>query len=193
MACDMAKKITERKTHMMTSKLCTIAVAALALATTACARQEVIPEKLEGKVDRDLRFVEVKQNPEAHRGKLVLAGGKVLSAKQQEEGIRIEVLQMPLSGDLVPEDRSSNGRFIAMDTEGHVADPAVLDEHERVTVVGEVVGTATVKIDQVKQEVPKLRIKHVTVWDRDHIRPYYGYRSPYAWGYGGYYGYPYYW
>jgi outer membrane lipoprotein len=175
---------------MMTSKLWIIA--ALALATTACS-QEVIPEKLEGKVDRDLRFVEVKENPEAYQGKLVLAGGKVLSAKQQEDGIRIEVLQMPLSSDLVPEDRRSHGRFIAMDTEGHVADPAVLDEHEKVTVVGEVVGTDTVKIDQVKEEVPKLRIKHVTVWDRDRIRPYYGYRSPYAWGYGRYYGYPYYW
>ena len=177
---------------MITSKLCIIA--ALALATTACARQEVIPEKLEGKVDRDLRFVEVKQNPEAHRGKLVLAGGKVLSAKQEQDGIRIEVLQMPLSGDLVPgDDRKSNGRFIAMDVEGHVGDPTVLKEHEMVTVVGEVVGTDTVKIDQIKQEVPKLRVKHVTVWERDRVRPYYGYRSPYAWGYGGYYGYPYYW
>ncbi|HEY3475210.1 MAG TPA: Slp family lipoprotein, partial [Anaerolineales bacterium] len=116
---------------MITSKLCIIA--ALALATTACAKQEVIPEKLEGKVDRDLRFVEVKQNPEAHRGKLVLAGGKVLSAKQEQDGIRIEVLQMPLSGDLVPGDaRESNGRFIAMDVEGHVGDPTVLKEHEMV-------------------------------------------------------------
>jgi outer membrane lipoprotein len=176
---------------MITSKLCIIA--ALALVMTGCARQEVIPEKLEGKVDRDLRFVDVKQNPEAYRGQLVLVGGKVLSAKQLENGIRMEVLQMPLSADLVPEDRQSHGRFIAMDAEGHVADPAVLNEHERVTVVGEVVGTDAVKIDEVKQEVPKFRVKHVTVWDRDHIRPYYGYRYPYAWGYGRYYGYPYYW
>ena len=173
----------------MTHQLCL--VAALAVATTACARHEVVPEKLEGQVDRDLRFVEIQQNPEAYRGKLVLAGGKVLSATQQQDGIRIEVLQMPLSSDLVPEDRKSNGRFIAMDAEGHVADPAVLDEHEMVTIVGEMVGTDIVKVDEVKKEVPKLRLKHVTVWDRD--RPYYGYRYPYAWGYGGYYGYPYYW
>lgn len=177
---------------MLTSKL-HIMIMAGALATTACAGQDVIPEKLEGKVDRDLRFVEVKQDPQAFQGKLVLAGGKVLSAKQQENGTRIEVLQMPLSGDLVPEDRRSSGRFIAMDLEGHIADPAVFKEHEMVTVVGEVVGTDTVKIDQSQEEVPRFLVKHLTVWDRDRVRPYYGYHSPYAWGYGRYYGYPYYW
>jgi outer membrane lipoprotein len=64
----------------------------------------------------------------------------------------------------------------------------VFKEHEMVTVVGEVVGTDTVKIDQSKEEVPKFLVKHLTVWDRDRVRPYYGYYSPYAWGYGRYYG-----
>ncbi|HET9844254.1 MAG TPA: Slp family lipoprotein, partial [Nitrospira sp.] len=116
----------------------------------------------------------------------VLAGGRVLSATRLQDGTRIEVLQMPLSADLIPEDHESRGRFVAMDTDGHVVDPAVLQDYKLITIVGEVVGPDTVKIDQVKEEVPKLRVKHVTVWDRDRLRPYYGYHSPYAWGYGRY-------
>ena len=39
-------------------------------------------------------------------------------------------------------------------------DPAELEDSKLITMVGEVVGTDTVKIDQVTQGVPKLRIKH---------------------------------
>jgi outer membrane lipoprotein len=177
-----------------------LAVIPMVLAIGGCSGQDVIPERLEGQVDRDLRFVEVKDNPEAYRGKLMLAGGKVLGAKRLNEGTRLEILQYPLSDDLVPETRGerSRGRFVAVDMGGkNVVDPAVLqkeDEEEKlVTVVGEVLGTTTVKIDQVEQQVPKLAIKHITVWDRDQLRPYYGYRAPYAWGYGPYYGRGLYW
>lgn len=164
------------------------------LTAAACSRQELIPERLESQVNRDLRFAEVKESPDLYRGKLILVGGKVLSATRLKEGTRIEVLQRPLSTDLVPEEaEESHGRFVAMDVDNNVIDPAELEDSKLITMVGEVVGMDTVKIDQVTQGVPKLRIKHVTVWDRDRLRPYYGYRSPYAWGYGGYYGYPYYW
>ena len=47
-----------------------------------------------------------------------------------------------------------------------------------------------IKIDAVKDEVPTLRLKHVTVWDQDRLHPSYGYLYPYTYGYAGYYGYP---
>jgi len=167
----------------------------LALSATACHRQDVIPQGLEGKVDRHLRYVEVKSNPDAYRGKLMLAGGKVLSAQRLKEGTQVEVLQIPLSSDLVPEEQQeeSKGRFVAIDHGQNVVDPAVLEDNKLVTIVGEVIGSTTIKIDEVEQRVPELEIKHVTVWDRDRLRPYYGYRAPYAWGYGPYYGRALYW
>jgi outer membrane lipoprotein len=177
-----------------------LAVIPLLLFAGGCSTQDVIPERLEGQVDRDLRYVQVKENPDVYRGKLMLAGGKVLTAKRLKEGTRIEVLQIPLSSDLVPEEgreeSESKGRFVAMDTEQNVVDPAVLDDNRLITVVGEVVGSTTVKIDEVEMQVPQLAVKHITVWDRDRLRPYYpyyGYRAPHAWGYRGYYGYPYFW
>lgn len=158
---------------------------------------DVVPERLEGKVDRDLRYVQVKENPDMYRGKLMLAGGKVLSATRVKEGTRIEVLQIPLSSDLVPEGQeTAKGRFVAVDLEQHVADPAILDDNKRITLVGEIVGSTTLKIDEIEKQVPQLIVKHITVWDRDHMRAYYpyrGYYAPYGWGYRGYYGYPYYW
>jgi len=177
-----------------------IVVSLVMLFLPGCSRKDVIPEHLEGRVDRDLRYVDVKGNPEAYRGKLMLAGGKVLSAKRLKEGTRIEVLQMPLNSDLIPEEgrERSKGRFVVMDMgDKHVVDPAVLEDNKLVTIVGEVIGSTTTNIDEVQATVPELALKHVTVWDRDRLhnryRPYAGYYPPYAWGYGPRYGYPYYW
>ena len=163
-----------------------------------CNKPDVIPERLEGRVDRDLRYAEVKDHPGMYLNKLMLVGGKVLSATRVKEGTRIEVLQIPLNSDLIPDQRveMSNGRFVAMDFEQHIVDPAVLEDNKLITVVGEVVGSKSIKIDDIEAEVPRLIIKHITVWDRDQMKaysPYRGYYPPYGWGYRGYYGNPYYW
>mgnify|MGYP001162884656 CR=1 FL=1 len=167
---------------------------------SGCNRADVIPDRLEGKVDRDLRYSDIKNDPQAKKGKLMLAGGKVLSVERVKDGTRIEVLQIPLSEDLMPTGREteSKGRFVVIDRSGEVSDPAVFDdENTRITAVGEVLGTTTIQIDETQQQVPQLALKHVTVWDWDRVksgyRPYYGYAYPYSWGYRGYYGYPYYW
>jgi len=177
-----------------------LSIALLCFIAGACQSKDVIPDRLEGRVDRDLRYSDIKGHPDDYRGKLMLAGGKVLSAKRTQEGTRLEVLQIPLSEDLMPisQDTESKGRFVVIDRGDQVSDPAVFnDEKKRVTVVGEVLGTTTIQIDEVQQQVPELKMKHVTVWDWDRTRsgyaPYYGYGYPYAWGYRGYYGYPFYW
>ena len=178
-----------------------LSIVLLGFVSSACQSKDVIPERLEGRVDKDLRYSDIKNNPEAYRGKLMLAGGKVLSAKRTKNGTLIEVLQIPLSGDLMPtgKETESKGRFVAIDSAGdQVADPAVFnDENKRVTIVGEVLGMTTVQIDEVQQQVPQLAVKHITVWDWDRMssgyRPYGGYGYPDACGYRGYYGHPYYW
>ncbi|MBX3300580.1 MAG: Slp family lipoprotein [Nitrospira sp.] len=171
----------------------------LVLFAGGCARKDIIPDRLEGKVDRDLRYSDLKNDPEAKKGKLMLAGGKVLSAKRLEDGTtRIEVLQIPLSDALMPtgHETESQGRFVVIDRSGQVSDPAVFDDkNTRITAVGEVLGTTTIQIDEAQQQVPQLALKHVTVWDWDQVKggynPYYGYGHPYGWGYGSYYGYSY--
>lgn len=183
----------------MNIRIITMMAVAL-LVVNGCNRTDVIPERLEGKVDRDLRYSDIKQDPQAKKGKLMLAGGKVLSATRLKDGTRIEVLQIPLSEDLMPTGQltESKGRFVVIDRGDNVSDPEIFDqEDKRITVVGEVLGSTTIQIDEAQQQVPQLALKHVTVWDWDRVQngyvPYSGYAYPFGWGYRGYYGYPYYW
>jgi outer membrane lipoprotein len=180
--------------HVLIVTILSVAV----LTATGCSGRDVIPENLKGQVDRDLRYVEVNADPEAYRGKLMLAGGKVLSARRLKEGTRIEVLQIPLSSDLIPEEgkHESNGRFVVMGRGENAVDPAIVEDGKLITVVGEVLGSTVINIDEVQSRVPELAMKHVTVWDLGMRRAYYPYRGfypPYALGYGPMYGYPYYW
>ena len=123
----------------------------------------------------------------------MLAGGKVLSAKRTQQGTVLEVLQIPLSEELIPagSDTETKGRFVIIDRNNDkVPDPAVFDdEKKRVTIVGEVLGMTTIKIDDVQQQVPELAIRNITVWDWDHRNRGNG---P-SYGYAYRYGYPYFW
>jgi outer membrane lipoprotein len=84
----------------------------------ACA-PEVIPKHLEGQVDRNISFLQVKASPESYKGRLIVLGGEVLSVKRRSDGTRIEVLQIPLDSSLEPvKDRTiSLGRFLAVQKE----------------------------------------------------------------------------
>lgn len=93
------------------------AIVTMVLLGGGCHRTEIIPERLEGKVDRDLRYADIKDNPQAYQGKLMLAGGQVLSALRKQDGTHIEVLQIPLSENLIPDghESASKGRFVVID------------------------------------------------------------------------------
>lgn len=133
----------------------------------------------------------------------MLAGGKVLSAQRTLDGIQIEVLQIPLSEGLIPTGRDTElkGRFVIIDRSGQVSDPVIFDDgKKRITVVGEVLGSTTVAIDEVRQQVPRLALKQITVWGvgeweqaKSGYWPYADYDYPYDWAYRGYYGGPFYW
>lgn len=155
-------------------------------------RPKMVTEQLEGKVDRHLRFANIKHNPESYIGKLMLAGGQVLSSEQVKDGTKFELLQIPLSEDLIPAAREaeSKGHFVVIDRNSQLSDLAVFDAPKRVTVVGEVLGSTTVTMDDVARQVPLLALEHVTLWDLDQVRarywPYCGFGDPHEWGYYGY-------
>ena len=171
-----------------------LSIALLCLVANACQHTtDVIPDRLEGRVDRDLRYADIKDHPETYRGKLILAGGEVLSAKRTQQGTALEVLQIPLSEELIPagSDIETKGRFVIIDRNNDkVPDPAAFDdEKKRVTVVGEVLGMTTIKIDDVQQQVPELAVKNITIWNWDHRNSGNGPSYRYAYRYG----YPYFW
>jgi outer membrane lipoprotein len=136
----------------------------LLLITVSCTSHEyVIPESLATQIDTSLTFGELKASPASHAGKVVLVGGEVLKAKRLPEGTLIEVLQLPMErGEPVTEDDQSQGRFLALQKE--FLDPATLADRPHVTIVGEVTGAKTQRLDESDYTYPLLDIKHMKVW-----------------------------
>jgi outer membrane lipoprotein len=146
----------------------------------SCA-SDVIPKELEGQVDRKVSYLQIKESPATHTGRMVVLGGEVLSAKRGNDSTRIEVLQLPLDGSLepVPDRTTSQGRFLAL--QKAFLDPATVPVGTRVTIIGEMTGTTTLPIDDVQYTYPTLALRHLKVWER--VQP--GVRPPVSIGIGG--------
>lgn len=155
---------------------------------SSCASYTVVPKDLRSQVDYTVGFPQLHDAPDQYRGRMVVLGGEVLSAKRLRDETRIEVLQLPLDRYQAPDhDRtSSQGRFLASEKE--FLDPATLPPGTRVTVVGEITGEMTQPLDETDYTFPTIEIKKLTVWPKNdgaYARPYYGgfYGAPYGyWG-----------
>ena len=161
-----------------------------------CSGVQVVPKELEEQVNRDISFSQLLEAPLEHKGKILVIGGEVLSAKRLKDTTQIEILQLPLNQNMKPGEslQESQGRFLALQEE--FLDPATFPVGTRVTVVGEVSGVVTLPLDETTYDFPTLVIKQLTVWSTipTHrvLRPYpYGY--PYWGPYWGPYGGPYWW
>jgi outer membrane lipoprotein len=130
-----------------------------------CTSNRVIPEELEPQVDRNVSFSELKDAPDSYRGRLVVLGGEVLSAKRLKDGTQLEILQLPLeSGEPTGQRQDSQGRFLAIQRE--FLDPATVPDGQRITVVGEVQGATVQRLDDTEYRYPTLEAKHMKFWDQ---------------------------
>ena len=132
-----------------------------------------------------LTFLQVKAAPASFKGQSVVFGGKVLTARLQKDGTRIEVLQLPLNQSLRPgyDLTQSQGRFIALQRE--FLDPATLTPGIRITVTGAISGAITLPLDETDYTYPVIEITRLQVWTGSEdvapcIHPYMG-PCPY-WG-----------
>lgn len=137
---------------------------ATVIAFAGCSAHRIVPESLEPRVDRTVTFREVLALPASYKGRVLVLGGEVLTAKRLRAGTEIEVLQLPLDGEEKPsrDRRQSQGRFLALQQE--FLDPATVGEGTRVTLVGEVSGAKTHRLDDVEYRYPTLILKHLHVW-----------------------------
>jgi outer membrane lipoprotein len=131
---------------------------------SACSSQRIVPESMEPLVDRTVSFRDVLASPESYKGLLLVLGGEVLKAKRLQGSTQIELLQLPLEAGEEPslDRQQSQGRFLALEQE--FLDPATVVEGTRVTIVGEVSGAKTDRLDDVEYRYPTLILKHLHVW-----------------------------
>ena len=144
----------------------------MALLATAlgigCARIPVLPglpDTLAERVDRSVSFRELKSSPTTYTDHLMTLGGEVLSVRPEGNGTLIEILQLPLDEWEVPKAKktTSQGRFLAYHQNGEF-DPAVLEGHTPVTIVGEVTGMKTKTIGRKEHILPVLDVQYLKVW-----------------------------
>ena len=170
-----------------------LSTVALLVTLAGCASTQQADEK------QGFTFLQVKATPDSFHGQPAVFGGKVLTARRQKDGTKIEILQLPLDRSTRPvyDLTQSQGRFIAIYRE--FLDPATIPPGTRVTVTGQVSNSITLPLDETDYTYPVLTITRVQVWDISEnmsrrMRPYMG-SSPY-WGpyWGPYWSpWPYYW
>lgn len=136
------------------------------------------PPELQSQVEQRISFANVKADPVAYKGRIILLGGEVLTAKRLADRTRLEILHLPLNEFNEPTmNRSaSQGRFIAFQKE--FLDPATVPPGTRVTVAGEVTGSTEGDLDEMRYTYVTLEIRHLQVWP--HAPLPYARGSPYA-------------
>ncbi len=150
-----------------------------------------LPPELQSYVQQRISFANVKADPAAYKGRIILLGGEVLNAKRLADRTRLEILHLPLNefNEPVMNRTASQGRYLAFQKE--FLDPATVPPGTRVTVVGEVTGTTEGDLDEMKYSYVTLEIRHLQVWPQTSMP--YARASPDTPFYSSSYMYRYYW
>jgi outer membrane lipoprotein len=123
-----------------------------------------VPLELARQIDASVTFVDVQAAPANYVGRVIMAGGVVISAKRTKDQTEIEVLQLPIEegGPSTTDRLRSEGRFLAVREE--FLDPARVPPGTPITVIGVVKGSTTRPLDDSEYIYPILDIKHLTDW-----------------------------
>ena len=152
---------------------------AVMLVLVGCSTYQVVPNHLKGQVRQDIQLTQVEQAPGSYKGQTVVWGGEIVDINRQDQHTTVEIFQLPLDQTLRPIDppSASKGRFLAMDVHGDtdITDPHRLKKGTRVTVIGEVQGLVSVKLDQDRHDIPALLIRDMTAWDYETGKTWYPY------------------
>lgn len=160
-----------------------VAVIAVALALTACS--PVLNRTLMNEGERDVPFEELRQTPDAYKGRLFILGGLIIDARFTEKGSQIEALAVPVDSlGYLEEDGRSPGRFLAVyPREKGLLDPMIYKKGREITLAGEFIESRKGKIDEMEYLYPVFEIRQIYLWDerRDYYWPayYYPYYDPF--------------
>jgi len=138
-----------------------LGVGGLIILLFACA--PVISKQGLREVDPEITFTKLLQDPESHRGKLVLLGGQILATTVREGETWMEVLQQPLDWEKKPKDTDvTQGRFLIRFAE--FRDPAIYAAGRKVTILGEVQGKKLQSFKDIEYVYPVLVPREFHLW-----------------------------
>ena len=114
-------------------------------------------------VDRSIRYERLHTNPDAFAGKTVLLGGIIAGATTTGDLSQLEVAQLELFNNEVPNEFSnSGGRFLAISAEP--IDPVIYSRGKFVTIIGEVKGRKVQQRDGADYPYPLISVKELRLF-----------------------------
>jgi outer membrane lipoprotein len=150
----------------------------------------VISKDIRSQTNPSVTFKQVSQDPNAHRGKMVVWGGEIIDTINQKDGSTlIEVFQRPLDSRDAPKlTEPSEGRFlIRFDT---YRDPYVYSRGRKITAGGEILGEEVRPLGKMDYHYPLVLSKQDYLWDESYYYPRYTYYYDPWWGYPYWWGWP---
>lgn len=133
----------------------------LALFSQGCTT--VISEKSRALVNSDASFESLKTSPETYIGKHMIMGGRVAAVRNSGDGGEIEVVQFDLGSSGYPNiGFLSYGRFLAVSNE--FIDPLIVSQGGAITLVGEVKGKKTRRLDTMDYTYPVIELREWHIW-----------------------------
>ena len=162
----------------------TFIVLVLGLAALSGCASNPISGKLRNQA-QPLTLTQVKVNPQATQGTVVIWGGRIINTINTTNGGEIYVLELPLDRKEMPypDDTASTGRFIARSPE--FLDPAAYPRGYLITVAGRTQGVRNERLQNVLYRYPVLDVQQIHLWTQRQ-RDYYYYDVSPGW-YWGYY------
>jgi outer membrane lipoprotein len=123
----------------------------------------VISEKSRKLVNTDVPFKILKNAPEDYIGKNLMVGGRIAGVTNKSDGAWLEIVQFDLSSQGYPEESFlSYGRFLA--TENSYMDPMIFRRGMLITIVGELKGKKTLRLDEMDYTYPVLAMREWHLW-----------------------------
>ncbi len=164
-----------------------------AFLSTGCAH--VISKESIEHADRDISFAQLRENPDAYKGIMVILGGVIVNTVNKDDGSLLEAYQTRTSriGEPVELD-VSQGRFLIY-YKGFL-DPEIFQKGRKISVAGWVEGVKFQKLGDFEYRYPLLEVGEIYLWEEITASRY----EPYPWHFRDYphpyflpyYHYPYY-
>ncbi len=154
-----------------------------------CSCTTIISEQSRKLVDTDVHFSKLRETPEVYIGKHLLVGGRIANIRNSQSGAKLEIVQFELDSFGAPLNTfRSYGRFIAASPE--YFEPLIYRQGMLITLVGEVKGKQTSRLDDMDYTYPVIAIRELYLWPGSDQSsgylvppPFYQY-EPYYYGYG---------
>ena len=118
----------------------------------------VISENGKKLVDSNAPFKEIQADPGRYISKHIMLGGRIAAVTNSNEGTYLEIVQFDLSSQSVPDDSFiSYGRFLGY-TDSFL-DPLIYEKGTLITLVGEIKGKITRRLDNMDYTYPLLTMR----------------------------------